>query len=146
VAECQHELTIRQTRTTAARLALCAVAALVCWHFLWIDADAGTWRLVALPLAAVTMVGALHATGVLLVTGRLGRRLRGPTSLPTVTAWAASATAVAMVLTTVVLVAALAGATTVVPVALAAGTAVVGHAVVAASARRCRRCGRLGRP
>jgi len=50
-----------------------------------------------------------------------------------------------MVLTTAVLVAALADATTLVPVALAAGTAVVGHAVVAASAKRCRRCGHLDR-
>jgi hypothetical protein len=143
VPECQRELTIRQTRVTAARLALCAPLVLAGWHLLWIGAGTGAWRLVAIPLAAVTTLGAVAAAAVLVLTGRLGRAVRTPARLPAVTAWTASVAAVAMLLTTAFLVAVRADAAALNPLLLAAGTAVVGHAVVARAARSCRRCGEL---
>ena len=145
IPECQRELTIRQTRATAARLALCAAVALAGWHTLWVGAGGGLWRLVAIPLAAVTALGAVHAGAVLLATGRLGRSLRTPARLATTTAWTASVAAVTMVLTTAVLLAVLADAAAPAAVLLAGVTALVGHAVVAGAARSCRRCGQLDR-
>lgn len=146
--DCQRELTIRQTRTTAARLVLCVPLLLVAWHLLWIGAAGGVWRLVAMPLATVTTLGALHAAAVLLVTGRFGRRLPTPPRLPVVTAWTASVVAVALLLTTASVVAGVVGVTgapALAPLLIVVAVAVVGHVVVARSGRTCRRCWELDR-
>ena len=143
VPECQRELTIRQTRHTAGRLALCVPALLVCWHLLWIGAASGGWRVTAIALAAVSALGALEAAAALVLTSRFGRGMRPPPRLAAVTAWTATAASVAMLLATVALVAGAGAALG--PLLLAVVAAVVGHAVIARSARACRACDELDR-
>ena len=143
VADCQRELTIRQTRHTAGRLALCVPALLVCWHLLWVGAASGGWRATAIALAAVSAIGALEAAAALVLTSRFGRGMRAPARLPAVTAWTATVTSIAMLLATVALAIGTGGALG--PLLLVLGGAVVGHAVVAGSARACRACDALDR-
>ena len=143
VPDCQRELTIRQTRHTAGRLALCVPALLVCWHLLWIGAASGGWRVTAIALAAVSALGALEAAAALVLTSRVGRGMRAPSRLPMVTAWTATVTSIAMLLATVALAVGTGGALG--PLLLVVAAAVVGHAVVAGSARVCRACDELDR-
>lgn len=140
VPDCQRELTVRQTRRTAATVALCVPVLLGGWHAVWTGGHGG-WHHAAVGLAAVTALGALQAVGALLLTGRWGPR-RTPARLPAVTAWTATAAAVAMLLATAAL-AVTAGASA--ALALAAVAAVAGHAATAGAARTCRRCWTLVR-
>jgi hypothetical protein len=144
VGDCQRELTIRQTRHTAGRLALCVPALLVCWHLLWIGAASGGWRMTAIALAAVSAIAALEAAAALVLTSRFGRRMRVPSRLPAVTAWTATVASIAMLLATVALAVGTGGGP-LGPLLLVLVAAVVGHAVVAGSARVCRACDELDR-
>jgi len=144
VGDCQRELTIRQTRHTAGRLALCVPALLVCWHLLWIGAASGGWRVTAIALAVVSALGALEAAVALMLTSRFGRGMRAPARLPAVTAWTATVTSIAMLLATVALAVGTGGGA-LGPLLLVLAAAVVGHAVVAGSARVCRACDELDR-
>jgi hypothetical protein len=72
--------------------------------------------------------------------------MRTPPLLPAVTAWTASVARIAMLLATGALVVGAGGAPTLGPLLLAVVAAVVGHAVVAGSARAFRACDRAGRP
>lgn len=154
VPDCQRELTIRQTRDTAGRLALCVPVLLVGWHLLWVGAASGAWRVAAIALAAVTALGALEAVVALVLTSRIGRTLPTPPHLPAVTAWTASVTSIAMLLATASLAVGVGGSgrgegggggAALGPLVLAVAAAVVGHAVVAGSARACRRCDAVDR-
>jgi hypothetical protein len=145
VPDCQRELTIRQTRHTAGRLALCVPVLLVGWHLLWVGTASDAWRVAAIVLAAVTALGALEAVAALVLTSRLGRTLPAPPRLPAVTAWTASVTSIAMLLATVSLALGVGGVAALGPLLLAVAAAVVGHGVVAGSARACRACDALDR-
>jgi hypothetical protein len=145
VPDCQRELTIRQTRLTAARLALCVPVLLVGWHLLWVGSASGVWWAAAVVLAAVTALGALEAVAALVLTSRLGRAVPTPPRLPAVTAWTASVTSIAMLLATASLAVGVGGAAALGPLLLAVVAAVAGHAVVAGSARACRACDALDR-
>lgn len=145
VPDCQRELTVRQTRLTATRLALWVPVLLVGWHLLWVGTASGAWRVAAIALAAVTALGALEAVAALVLTSCLGRAVPTPPRLPAVTAWTASVSSIAMLLATVSLAVGVGGVATLGPLLLAAAAAVVGHALVAGSARACRACDELDR-
>ncbi|GAA2115355.1 permease prefix domain 1-containing protein [Actinomadura alba] len=146
---CQRELTIAQTRHTARALVLTAPFLIACWYLIWTaDHGQGRWpadaaQLVAVHLAGVAAVAALFATVALAATGTLARRLRTPHRLPLVVAWTGTAASVAIVITTLALAATSPLATSWPLVTLAGALTVGSHAVVAASARACRRCARL---
>jgi hypothetical protein len=146
---CQRELTIAQTRHTARSLVLTAPFLIACWHLIWTTDHyqerrlAQAAELLAMNLAGVAAVAALCATVALVATGTLARRLRTPHRLPLVVAWTGTAASVAIVITTLALAAAAPLATSWPLVAFAGALSAGSHAVVAASARACRRCARL---
>ncbi|WP_031505915.1 permease prefix domain 1-containing protein [Streptomyces megasporus] len=146
---CQRELTIAQARHTARVAALAAPAALGCWGLIRLAGRDHAWQpgpvteLLTLNLAGVATIAAVLAAVTLAVTGPLARRLPTPHRLPLAVAWTGTAASVAMGITALVLVA-LSLVVADWPLAVAAGAlAAVSHAVVAASARTCRRCARL---
>jgi hypothetical protein len=145
IPDCQRELTIRQTRHTASSLVLTAPALLVCWHLLWVGGDLGLERTLAISLAGVTTVAALHAVVTLLTTGRVARRVGTPLWLPSVTAWAATAAGTTMVTATAALAATSKTAATWPLVVLAVTVTLAAHPLVVTSARSCRRCAHRGR-
>ncbi|MFF0740190.1 permease prefix domain 1-containing protein [Streptomyces sp. NPDC004111] len=144
----QHELTVAQARHTARAAALAVPFAGLCWLLVRM-AGRELWQLPSLPhLLATTAIGLAAGTAVLTAaslaaTGPLARRLPTPDGLPRTVAWLGTASSVGMALAALLLVV-LALVVTHWPLAVAAGAlAAVSHAVVAASARACRRCAQV---
>ncbi|KAA5835975.1 permease prefix domain 1-containing protein [Saccharopolyspora hirsuta] len=140
VPSCQQELTIAQTRHTAAKLVAVVGFLIICGHFAWTTERLPTTA--QLMLGVATTAAAL-AGAALAATGVLTRWMPMPQNLPLLVGWASSTASVAMPF------AALALATTA-PVdtawpliPLSAVVAVGSHVVLAASARTCRECARL---
>ncbi|MEU7582374.1 permease prefix domain 1-containing protein [Streptomyces sp. NPDC041068] len=146
---CQRELTVAQARHTARTVALTAPFLVACWYLARTGGDGqgrqlpDTAQLLAVHLAFVATVAALLAAATLAVTGTLARWLPMPRRLPLVVAWSGTTASVAMAVATLALATA-AGLATNWPLLACAGVlAAASHAVVAASARACRRCARL---
>ena len=143
----QQELTIAQARHTARAAALAVPFAALCW-LLVRSAGQDLWQLPSLShLLTMTLIGLAAVTAVLTAaslaaTGPLARRLPTPDRLPRTVAWMGTASSISMAVAALLLVV-LALVVTHWPLAVAAGAlAAVSHAVVAASARNCRRCTR----
>ncbi|MFI0352160.1 permease prefix domain 1-containing protein [Actinomadura sp. 9N407] len=136
---CQPELTIAQTRHTARAVGL-TIPFLIACSLLIRTAGQG-WAL-WLPVGAAA-TAALLGAATLAVTGTLARRLPMPARLPLAIAWTGTTTGVV----TALAAPALAIASAVVadwPLTVLAGAlAAASHAMVAGSARACRRCARL---
>ena len=148
VPSCQRELTLAQARHTARAVALTAPFLVACWYLAGPAADpagpiARTAQLLAAHLAGVAIAATLLAAATLAVTGTLARRLPTPPRLPLVVAWTGTTAGVAMAVTTLALAVAAALATDWPLLAFAGALAAAAHAVVATSARACRRCARL---
>ncbi|WP_327251488.1 permease prefix domain 1-containing protein [Streptomyces sp. NBC_01244] len=145
----QRELTIAQTRHTARAAALAVPLVVGCALLVW---GAGHYRTAQLPhasqllivlLAGVAAASSALAAAALAATGRLARRLPMPRQLPRIVALTGTAASIAMALAVFAL-AALSATITDWRLAVAAGAlAATAHAVLAASARACRRCTRL---
>ncbi|MFE4373643.1 permease prefix domain 1-containing protein [Streptomyces sp. NPDC056835] len=149
VGSWQRELTIAQARHTARAVALTVPFVIACW-FLVRQADYGqawhlphTAQLLALNLAGVSAVAALLAAVTLAATGTLARWLPTPDRLPLTVAWAATVASMSMAVATLALAVAAALGTNWLLLAFAGGLAATSHALVAGSARSCRRCARL---
>ncbi|WP_435972996.1 permease prefix domain 1-containing protein [Streptomyces sp. Qhu_M48] len=149
VPSCQRELTLAQARHTARAVALTAPFLVACRYLAGSpDHDLTgliprTAQLLALHLAGVAIAATLLAAGTLAVTGTLARRLPTPPRLPLVVAWTGTTAGIAMAVTTLALATASALATNWPLLAFAGALAAACHAVVATSARACRRCARL---
>ncbi|MFE5945484.1 permease prefix domain 1-containing protein [Streptomyces sp. NPDC056480] len=149
VPSCQRELTLAQARHTARVVALTAPFLIACRYLSGVTAQepAGsvlhTSRLLAEHLSAVALAATLLAAAALAATGTLARRLPPPARLPAVVAWTGTTAGAAMAVTTLALVTAAALATNWPLLAFAGVLAAASHAVVATSARACRRCARL---
>ncbi|MFB7591710.1 permease prefix domain 1-containing protein [Streptomyces sp. NPDC056169] len=149
VPSCQRELTLAQARHTARAVALTAPFLIACWYLAGTpDHDEAaliprTAQLLATHLAGVAIAAALLAAATLAVTGTLARRLPTPPRLPLVVAWTGTTAGIALAVTTLALAVASALATNWPLLAFAGALAAASHAVVATSARACRRCARL---
>ncbi|MER5965133.1 permease prefix domain 1-containing protein [Streptomyces sp. NPDC002057] len=149
VPGCQRELTLAQARHTARAVALTAPFLIACWYLAGApDHDLTgliprTAQLLAVHLAGVAIAATLLAAGTLAITGTLARRLPTPPRLPLVVAWTGTTAGIALAVTTLALATASALATDWPLLAFAGALAAASHAVVAASARACRRCARL---
>ncbi|MGH3239576.1 MAG: hypothetical protein ACRDNL_04295, partial [Spirillospora sp.] len=145
VPHCQRELTIAQARHTARAAALAVPFLLGCWLLIWTAGLDGGWpaRLLAVHLAAVATTAALLAATTLAATGPLARRIPTPPRLPLAVAWTGTTAGVAMGVASLALVAASALAADWPLMVLAGALTAASHAMVAASARACRRCARL---
>ncbi|MBT2899350.1 permease prefix domain 1-containing protein [Streptomyces sp. McG3] len=148
-ASFQHELTIAQARHTARAVALSAPFLLACWFLV---RNTGAPRDAAVPHAAqllathlATVAGAavLLAAATLAATGALARRLPVPHRLPLTVAWTGTTASVSMAVATLALATASVLAENGPLTAAACALAAASHAVVAGSARACRRCARL---
>jgi hypothetical protein len=139
---CQRELTIAQMRHTARTVAFAVPILLVCWFVIWSGGHGWPLRLLAAQLVVVAVGAALLATGALMTTGGLARRLPAPDSLPLAVAWTGTATSVAIAIATlaIITVSVLTGNWPL--TALAGALAVAAHGMVAASSRACRECAR----
>ncbi|MFD3970778.1 permease prefix domain 1-containing protein [Streptomyces cyaneofuscatus] len=145
----QRELTIAQARHTARAVALSAPFLLACW--LLVQRVGGpqdaavprTAHLLATNLATVAGVAVLLAAVLLAATGRLARHLPVPHRLPLTVAWTGTTASVSMAVATLALATASVLADNWPLTAAACALAAVSHAVVAGSARACRRCARL---
>ncbi|MFI2371608.1 permease prefix domain 1-containing protein [Streptomyces sp. NPDC018833] len=149
VPSCQRELTLAQARHTARAVTLTAPFLITCWYMVS-SADHGQdWlvprmaQLLAVHLAGIAAAAALLAAAALAATGTLARWLPTPHRLPHTVAWAGTTASVAMGIATLTLAIASLLATNWPLIALAGSLAAASHAVVAASARACRRCARL---
>lgn len=146
---CQRELTIAQARHTARTVALTTPFLVACWYLAWTTGQDQPWglprvaQLLAVHLAGVAGVAALLAAAALAVTGSLARRLPVPRRLPLAVAWTGTTASAAMAVATLALATACVLAANWPLLAPAGALAAVSHAVVAASARACRRCARL---
>ncbi|WP_447039236.1 permease prefix domain 1-containing protein [Streptomyces sp. DSM 118878] len=144
---CQHELTIAQARHTARTVALTAPFLLTCWHLSRAgDPQALAWQTLAAHLALIATLAALLAAAALAATGPLARRLPTPHGLPRAVAWTGTTASGAMAVATLSLAIAAALATNWPLLAAAGALAAASHAVVATSARACRRCVGLALP
>ncbi|MFH8609446.1 permease prefix domain 1-containing protein [Streptomyces sp. NPDC018029] len=151
---CQRELTVAQARHTARTVALTAPFLVACWYLARTAGGgpapgelAHTPQLLAAHLAFVATLAALLAAATLAATGPLARRLptpdRAPHRLPLVVAWTGTTASAAMAVATLALATAAALATNWPLLAAAGALAAASHAVVATSARACRRCATL---
>ncbi|MEU3424128.1 permease prefix domain 1-containing protein [Streptomyces gardneri] len=149
VPSCQRELTLAQARHTARAVALTAPFLIACWYLSVAPAadPAGsvprTAQLLAAHLAGVAIGATLLSAATLAVTGTLARRLPTPPRLPLLVAWTGTTAGVAMAVTTLALAVASDLATNWPLLACAGALAAASHAIVATSARACRRCARL---
>ncbi|MDV5149628.1 permease prefix domain 1-containing protein [Streptomyces sp. SBC-4] len=144
VPSCQRELTLAQARHTARAVALTAPFLIACWYLAGTSApDQAGAQLLAAHLAGVAIVATLLSAAALAVTGTLARRLPTPPRLPLFVAWTGTTAGVAMAVTTLALAIASALATNWPLLAFAGALAAASHAVVATTARACRRCARL---
>ncbi|WP_369216286.1 permease prefix domain 1-containing protein [Streptomyces flavofungini] len=143
---CQRELTIAQARHTARTITLMAPFLLACWYL----ARTGDllWQQLAAHLALFATLSALLAAAALGATGTLARRLPTPHRLPLTVALTGTTASAAMAVATLSLAIATALATNWLLLTAALALAAASHAVVATSARACRRCVGLspGRP
>ena len=149
VVSWQRELTIAQARHTARAVALTLPFVIACWYLV---RNAGysqdgqlprTAQLMAVHLAGVAACAALLAAATLAATGTLARWLPTPDRLPLAVAWAGTTASGAMAVATLALAVASALGTNWTLIAFAGVLAATSHALVAASARSCRRCARL---
>ncbi|TDC76545.1 permease prefix domain 1-containing protein [Streptomyces hainanensis] len=144
---CQRELTVAQVRHTAGTVALTAPLLLAGWLLSWHAGGADGWlpraaQLLAGCLTVVAVLAALPAVATLAATGPLARRLPTPDRLPALAAWTGTVTALAMGAAGLALAVTAPLATAWPLLALAAAVTVASHALVAGSARTCRRCAR----
>lgn len=137
----QRELTVVQTRHTARALAVSLPVLLVCWFLVRAAGHGQGWQ--SSLLAGAVAVAALLAVAVLSLTGPLARRLPVPHRLPLAVAWAGTTAGAAMGIATLALAVTSVLAANWPLTALACALAAASHAVVAPSARACRRCARL---
>ncbi|MEV0123405.1 permease prefix domain 1-containing protein [Streptomyces sp. NPDC050703] len=137
VPACQRELTIAQARHTARTVALTAPFLLACWYLARGDL---LWQRLATHLTLVATLGALLAATALAATGPLARRLPTPHGLPRAVAWTGTTASGAMAVATLSLTIAAALATNWPLLAAAGALSAATHAIVATSARACRRC------
>lgn len=148
----QRELTIVQARHTARALALTWPPLIACWAMIWSadnDQDSQLLRTVQLVighLAGLAAITALLAAAALAATGALARWLPTPHRLPALVAWSSTTAAAAMAVAAVALAVTSPLAADWPLIALAGVLTAASHAVVATSARVCRRCARLPRP
>ncbi|GAA1385911.1 hypothetical protein GCM10009639_09000 [Kitasatospora putterlickiae] len=149
VTSWQHELTIAQARHTARAVALTVPFVIACWYLVRRAGGGQAWevprtaQLLAVHLAGVSAVAALLAAVALAATGPLARRLPTPDRLPLAVAWGATAASASMAVATLALAVAAALGTDWPLLAFAGALAAASHALVAGSARSCRRCARL---
>ncbi|MFF8433026.1 permease prefix domain 1-containing protein [Streptomyces bacillaris] len=146
----QRELTIAQARHTARAVALSAPFLLACWFLvqrLGSPQEAAVVpraaQLLATNLATVAGVAVLLAAATLAATGTLARHLPVPRRLPLTVAWTGTTASVAMAVATLALATASVLAENWPLTAAACALAAASHALVAGSARACRRCARL---
>ncbi|QYA95587.1 permease prefix domain 1-containing protein [Streptomyces anulatus] len=148
-ASFQRELTIAQARHTARAIALSAPFLLACWLLVQSTGAPQTSavphaaRLLATHLATVAGAAVLLAAAALAATGVLARRLPVPHRLPLTVAWTGTTASVSMAVATLALATASVLAENWPLTAAACALAATSHAVVAGSARACRRCARL---
>ncbi|WP_329619951.1 permease prefix domain 1-containing protein [Streptomyces sp. NBC_01255] len=144
VPSCQRELTLAQARHTARAVALTAPFLIACWYLAGTSApDQAGAQLLAAHLAGVAIAATLLSAAALAVTGTLARRLPTPPRLPLFVAWTGTTAGIAMAVTTLALAVASALATNWPLLAFAGALTAASHAVVATTARACRRCARL---
>ncbi|MFJ7192848.1 permease prefix domain 1-containing protein [Streptomyces bacillaris] len=146
----QRELIIAQARHTARAVALSAPFLLACWFLvqrLGSPQEAAVVpraaQLLATNLATVAGVAVLLAAATLAATGTLARHLPVPHRLPLTVAWTGTTASVSMAVATLALATASVLAENWPLTAAACALAAASHAVVAGSARACRRCARL---
>ncbi|MEW1759400.1 permease prefix domain 1-containing protein [Streptomyces cyaneofuscatus] len=145
----QRELTIAQARHTARAVALSAPFLLACWFL--VQRVGGpqdavvprTAHLLATHLATVAGVAVLLAAATLAATGTLARHLPVPHRLPLTVAWTGTTASISMAVATLALATASVLAENWPLTAAACALAAASHAVVAGSARACRRCAQL---
>ncbi|MEU2572086.1 permease prefix domain 1-containing protein [Streptomyces anulatus] len=148
-ASFQRELTIAQARHTARAIALSAPFLLACWSLVQSTGAPQTSavpraaQLLATHLATVAGAAVLLAAAALAATGVLARRLPVPHRLPLTVAWTGTTASVSMAVATLALATASVLAENWPLTAAACALAAASHAVVAGSARACRRCARL---
>ncbi|KPL31326.1 hypothetical protein JI76_19325 [Streptomyces anulatus] len=148
-ASFQRELTIAQARHTARAIALSAPFLLACWFLVQstgapqASAVPRAAQLLATHLATVAGAAVLLAAAALAATGVLARRLPVPHRLPITVAWTGTTASVSMAVATLALATASVLAENWPLTAAACALAAASHAVVAGSARACRRCARL---
>lgn len=146
---CQRELTIAQVQHTARAVALTAPFLIACWYLAQNAGDIHdspvqrTARLLALHLASVSGLAVLLAAAALAATGTLARWLPTPQRLPLTVAWTGTTASVSMAVATLALATASLLAENWPLTGLACCLAALSHAVIASSARACRRCARL---
>jgi hypothetical protein len=149
VVSWQRELTIAQARHTARAVALTVPFVIACWYLVRQAGHDQTWelprtaQLLAVHLAGVSAVAALLAAVALAATGTLARWLPTPDRLPLTVAWGGTVASVSMAVATLALAIAAALGTDWLLLAFAGALAATSHALVAGSARSCRRCARL---
>ncbi|MFS8201093.1 permease prefix domain 1-containing protein [Streptomyces sp. CWNU-52B] len=149
VVSWQQELTIAQARHTARAVALALPFVITCWYLVrnsYYSQDGQlprTAQLLAVHLAGVAAGAALLAAATLAATGTLARWLPTPDRLPLTVAWVGTTASVAMAIATLALAVASALGTNWILIAFAGVLAATSHALVASSARSCRRCARL---
>jgi len=145
----QRELTIAQARHTARAVALSAPFLLACWFLVrntgapQDSAVLHAAHLLATHLATVAGAAVLLAAATLAATGTLARHLPVPHRLPLTVAWTGTTASVSMAVATLALATASVLAENWPLTAAACALAAASHAVVAGSARACRRCARL---
>ncbi|MFD8058440.1 permease prefix domain 1-containing protein [Streptomyces cyaneofuscatus] len=145
----QRELTIAQAQHTARAVALSAPFLLACWFL--VQRVGGpqdavvprTAHLLATHLATVAGVAVLLAAATLAATGTLARHLPVPHRLPLTVAWTGTTASISMAVATLALATASVLAENWPLTAAACALAAASHAVVAGSARACRRCAQL---
>ncbi|MHA4773811.1 permease prefix domain 1-containing protein [Streptomyces sp. MSC1_001] len=152
VPGCQREPTLAQARHTARSVALTAPVLIARWCLAGAHGPASSGpvsraaQLLAVNAAVVAVVAALLAAATLAATGGLARRLPAPRRLPLLVAWTGTTAGIAMAVTTLALATAAALAEDRPLLACAGVLAAASHAVVATSARACRRCARQSAP
>ncbi|GFH39279.1 permease prefix domain 1-containing protein [Streptomyces pacificus] len=149
VVSWQRELTIAQARHTARTVALTVPLVVACWYLVRRAGHDQTWELartaqmLGVHLSGVSAITALLAAVALAVTGTLARRLPTPDRLPLAVAWGGTVASASMAFATLALALAAALGTDWLLFASAGTLAASSHALVAGSARSCRRCARL---
>lgn len=149
VVSWQRELTIAQARHTARAVTLTVPLVVACWYLVRRAGHDQTWelprtaQLLGVHLSGVSAIAALLAAVALAATGTLARRLPTPDRLPLAVAWGGTVASVSMAIAALALALAAALGTDWLLFAFAGALAASSHALVAGSARSCRRCARL---
>ncbi|WP_129841837.1 permease prefix domain 1-containing protein [Streptomyces sp. RFCAC02] len=145
VPDCQRELTAAQIRRTAVSAAAVLPVLVLCALLAARTPGGGAHRPLSVVLLTVTaaVVAALAAATLAVVTGPVARRVRTPRGLPLAVAWTGTAAAVTLGITSLLLAAGAVVAGDWPRAAAAGALTAASHAVLASSARACRRCARL---